>query len=121
MGWIAVSSEGPLPQDLLDPRFGRAGGFVLFDPDTQETRWLDNGSSQVLAQGAGIQTATRMAQEGVTVVLTGYVGPKAFQALAAVGIGVGQDLEGCTVAEALARYQAGQVPLAAGPNREGGH
>ena len=31
---IAISSEGPTLDDLVDPRFGRAGGFVVVDlPD----------------------------------------------------------------------------------------
>ena len=28
---IAISSEGPTLDDLVDPRFGRAGGFVVVD------------------------------------------------------------------------------------------
>jgi predicted Fe-Mo cluster-binding NifX family protein len=55
----------------------------------------------------------------VEVVLTGYVGPKAFQALAAAGIRIGQDLGGISVRDAVARYQAGQVTMAIAPNREG--
>lgn len=46
-----------------------------------ETSYLDNGASQTMAQGAGIETAERMSAAGVTVVLSGYVGPKAFEAL----------------------------------------
>jgi predicted Fe-Mo cluster-binding NifX family protein len=53
----------------------------------------------------------------VGVVLTGYVGPKAFQALSAVGIRVGQNLENLTVREAVERYKSGQVAIAAAPNR----
>ncbi|MEI3479310.1 MAG: NifB/NifX family molybdenum-iron cluster-binding protein [Bilophila sp.] len=86
---IAVSSEGPGLDDIVDPRFGRAGGFVIIDPETMETSdYLDNGASQVMAQGAGIETAERVAGAGVDAVLSGYVGPKAFEALKAAGIKV---------------------------------
>ena len=94
---VAVSSEGPSLDDMVDPRFGRAGGFVIVNPETMETSYLDNGASQTMAQGAGIETAERMSAAGVTVVLSGYVGPKAFEALKAAGIKVCQDLDGMTV------------------------
>ena len=54
---IAVSSEGPGLDSMVDPRFGRAAGFVLVDTDSMAAEYLDNGASQILAQGAGIETA----------------------------------------------------------------
>lgn len=116
---IAVTSEGPQLDDQLDPRFGRAAGFVVVDLDSMDTEYIDNGQSQVMAQGAGIQAAELVARAGVTCLLTGYVGPKAFQALAAAGIKVGQNLEGLTVRDALERFKNGQVEMATGPNRAG--
>lgn len=104
---IAVSSEGPALSDSVDPRFGRAGGFVVVDAETLETTYLDNGASQVLAQGAGIQAAETLAKAGVQVLLTGHVGPKAWAALEAAGLEVVQGVENLTVGEALARYRAG--------------
>ncbi len=117
MAKIAVSSEGPALEDRVDPRFGRAAGFVIVDPQTEGLQYLDNGASQTLARGAGIQAAELVANSGAKVVLTGYVGPKAFQALAAAGIQVGQDLGGLTVGQALERFRAGQVSMASRPNR----
>lgn len=114
---IAVTSEGPTLQDRVDPRFGRAAGFVVVDLDTREVRYVDNGASQAMAHGAGIQAAEAVAAAGAQIVLTGFVGPKAFAALAAAGIKVGQDLGGLTVGEAVERYQAGQVKIADRPNK----
>jgi len=114
---VAVTSEGPTLQDRVDPRFGRAGGFVVVDTETMEHQYVDNGASQAMAHGAGIQAAERIANAGAQVVLTGFVGPKAFQALAAAGVKVGQDLDGVTVQEAVDRFKAGQVSMAAGPNK----
>jgi predicted Fe-Mo cluster-binding NifX family protein len=31
---IAISSTGPEPQDLVDPRFGRCRYYVVYDLDT---------------------------------------------------------------------------------------
>ena len=78
-----------------------------------------SGQSQVLAQGAGIQAAQLIARAGVSLVLTGYVGPKAFQALSAAGIKIGQNLEDLSVRQAVEKYKSGQVSMAAAPNRGG--
>lgn len=114
---IAVSSEGPGLDGPIDPRFGRAAGFVVIDPDTMDSEYVDNAASQAMAQGAGIQTAELMTRHGVGVVLTGYVGPKAFQALSAAGIQIGQNLEQLSVRQAVEKFKAGQVAMAGGPNR----
>lgn len=114
---IAVSSEGPSLDDQVDPRFGRAGGFLLVDPDTMETHYIDNGASQSMGQGAGIQAAENVARAGAGVVLSGYIGPKAFQALTAAGIKVGQDCDDMTVREAIEKFKKGEIPIAGKPNR----
>lgn len=116
---VAISSEGPGLDDLLDSRFGRAAGFVLVDPETMESTYLDNASAQMRGQGAGIQAAEMVAGSGAKLVLTGYVGPKAFNALQAAGIQVGQDLQGLTVRQALERYKSGGVQTAQAPNSPG--
>jgi len=119
MNRIAVTSEGPSLDDKVDPRFGRAAGFVVVDLDTMNTEYLDNGKSQVMAQGAGIQAAELVARAGVSCLLTGFVGPKAFQALSAAGIKIGQNLEGLTVRQAVERFKSGQVEMAHTANRAG--
>ena len=115
---LAISSEGPSLEDMVDPRFGRAGGFIVLDLETMRSEYLDNGISQTLAQGAGIQTTERLAEAGVEVVLSGYVGPKAFEALQAAGIKVCQDLDGMTVSEAVERFRNGAAPFADAPNKQ---
>ena len=116
---IAITSEGPTLDDVLDPRFGRAAGFIIVDPQTLQFQYVDNGASQTRAQGAGIQAAEVIVRNGAKVVLTGYVGPKAFTALQAAGIKVGQNLDNMTVRQAVERFQAGQVEWAAAPNSRG--
>ena len=104
---IAISSEGPTLDDAVDPRFGRAAGFVIVD-EAGATQYLDNGGSQAMAQGAGIESARRIAEAGATVLLSGVVGPKAASALAAAGVTVVEGMEGLTVGQAVAKYRAGQ-------------
>ena len=114
---IAVSSAGPDLDGPVDPRFGRAAGFIIIDSDTMASEYVANTAAQGMAQGAGIQAAELMTRHGVGVVLTGYVGPKAFQALAAVGIKVGQNLEDLSVRQAVEKFKTGQVSMAGGPNQ----
>lgn len=116
---IAVSCEEPGLDSQVDPRFGRAAGFCIVDPDTLESKFVDNGSSQAMAQGAGIQAAETVCRSGANVVLTGSVGPKAFRALSTAGIQVGQNLENMTVRQAIAKFKAGEVDMASKPNSMG--
>lgn len=118
---IAISCEEPTLESAVDPRFGRAAGFLIVESDTRQYEYVENGAAQAMAQGAGIAAAEAVVQAGATVVLTGYVGPKAFIALTAAGVQVGQNLENLTVQEALDRYKAGEVQIATQPNRSRGH
>jgi len=104
---IAISSEGPALTDLVDPRFGRAAGYVIVDTETMASTWVDNGASQAMAHGAGIKAAERVARAGAKVLLTGVVGPKAAMSLKAAGISVVEGLGGVTVQEAIDRFRTG--------------
>ena len=117
MSKVAVTSEGPTLDDRVDPRFGRAGGFVVVDTESMEHVYVDNGAGQAMAHGAGIQAAERIAEAGAGVLLTGYVGPKAFTALQAAGVKVCQDLDGLTVREAVEKFKSGAVSFADSPNK----
>ena len=85
-------------------------------PD-RTVEYIDNGASQTMSMGAGIETAERMASAGVDVVISGYVGPKAFEALKAAGIRICQDVEGVTVREALDRFERGELVFAEASNK----
>ncbi len=116
---IAVSCEEPALDSRVESRFGRAAGFLIVDPETLEFTYVDNGSSQAMSQGAGIQAAENIFRSGAKIVLTGYVGPKAFQSLSAAGIQIGQNLENMTVRQAIEKFKAGEVDIAKSPNRMG--
>ena len=117
---IAVSAMGETLESVVDPHFGRAAGFVLVDATTMEAEYLSNAESGSLSHGAGIAAAERVARAGATVVLTGSVGPKAFQALHAAGLRIGQGLDGKTVRGAVEAFRCGEVVEADMPN-SGGH
>jgi predicted Fe-Mo cluster-binding NifX family protein len=104
----------------VDPRFGRAAGFMIVDAADMSFQYLDNGGSQTMAQGAGIQAAEAVVRSGAEVVLTGFVGPKAFRALQAAGIQIGQNLDHMKVVEAVQAYLESRTTTAQAPN-SGGH
>lgn len=101
---IAVSAAGPCLDDLVDPRFGRCACFLVVETDTLEFEAIEN-SSKNLSGGAGIEAAQRVADRGVTQVLTGYCGPNAEKVLSAAGIRIVDGCEG-TVREAVERFRS---------------
>lgn len=119
MGKIAITCQAPDLDAQMDSRFGRAAGFLVIDPDTMMFEYLENGESQVMAQGAGIQAAETVARSGAKTVLTGYVGPKAFAALSAAGIRIGQNVENVTARQAVELFKAGKVEMSESPNSSG--
>ena len=69
---------------------------------------------QGASSGAGIQAGQTMAKQGVQAVLTGNVGPNAFQVLSKAGIRVFTGVSG-TVREAVERFKSGQLPETTAP------
>jgi predicted Fe-Mo cluster-binding NifX family protein len=117
---IAVTVQGPGLDGLADERFGRAAGFLIVETDTNEVEYLDNRAGLDTTHGAGPQAAKRIADSGARILITGHCGPNAFRALRAAGIRVFTGIAGGTAREAIARYQAGQLSEASGPD-VGGH
>ena len=85
---IAISALGSDLESQVDPRFGRAQYFIFLDTDTMEFETISNESAGGAMHGAGIQTSQLMSEKGVSAIITGNVGPNAFQTLAAAEINV---------------------------------
>ncbi|MHB0979841.1 MAG: NifB/NifX family molybdenum-iron cluster-binding protein [Thermoleophilia bacterium] len=115
---LAVTSAGPDLASSIDPRFGRARYLLVVETGDRTVLAIDNQAGISAAQGAGIQAAQAVIDHGVTVLITGHCGPKAFRALAAAGINV-YLTNGGTVAEALDRYDAGELALAPAADVDG--
>lgn len=115
---IGVSAVSGSLDSQIDPRFGRCQYFVLVDGETMTFEVIANASKGAL-HGAGIQAARIVSGRGVEVVLTGNIGPNAFQVLSSAGIKVMTSVVG-TVREAIERYQRGELEEAGGPTG-GGH
>jgi len=114
---IAIAARGGSLDAMVDQRFGRAGCFVMVDPDTMDFEVVDNKQNVQAAAGAGIQAAQLVAEHGAEAVLTGNCGPKAFRTLKVAGIEVFMGLNG-TVKEATAAYKSGALTPADSANVE---
>ncbi|MEM3706125.1 MAG: NifB/NifX family molybdenum-iron cluster-binding protein [Candidatus Bathyarchaeia archaeon] len=115
---ICVSAAAGDLNALLDPRFGRCPYFVIVDSETMQFEVVPNRAAEAMG-GAGIQAAQTIVVKGVEVLITGNVGPKAFQALLAAGIKIVTGAFG-TVREVVEKYKRGELKEANAPT-VGGH
>jgi len=109
---VAVTATGQTLDSPLDPRFGRAAYFILYDQESQTFEVTDNSPNLNAVQGAGIQAAEKIVKLGADALISGHCGPKAFRVLAVAGIAV-YNTEAGSVAEALAELKAGKLTQAA--------
>ncbi len=97
---IAVSAGGKDLQSPVDPRFGRAAFFIIYNTDDDSFEAVSNDDNAQASQGAGVQAAQTVAARRVDWVISGNMGPKAFAGLKAAKIKVACWSEG-TVEEAI--------------------
>ncbi|MEW6685940.1 MAG: NifB/NifX family molybdenum-iron cluster-binding protein [Candidatus Edwardsbacteria bacterium] len=104
---VAVTSQGDSLDAPIDLRFGRCLYFIIVDLEARKIEAIPNPASGATG-GAGPQAAQIIADKGVEVVITGNVGPNAFQTLKAANIKVYQ-VDSGTVKEALEEYKSGKL------------
>jgi len=107
---IAISSTGKNLESDIDPRFGRCKYFLAVDSDTKEFEVFSNESAAAMG-GAGIRAAQFVADLNVKAVLTGNIGPNAFDVLDAAGMDILTGIEG-TVNDAIEDYKEGKLKRA---------
>jgi len=113
---IAVSAIENSLDSQIDQRFGRCQYFLIIDSETMELEAVSNKGATA-SGGAGIQAAQTIANKGVGVLITGDIGPNAFQTLSAAGIKVITGASG-TVREALEQYKSGSLRQASSATAE---
>ena len=114
---IAFSTSGDNLDGVLDPRFGRAAKFLIYNLDEKTFEVIDNEQNYNAAQGAGIQSAETIARSGAEAVITGHCGPKAFRVLTSAKVKIYYSTLP-TISEALDAYRAGNVPESANADVE---
>jgi predicted Fe-Mo cluster-binding NifX family protein len=109
---LALTTSGETLEAPLDPRFGRAPRFLVFETDTDAFEIVDNQTGVEAAHGAGVQAAETLARLGVRGVVTAHCGPKALSVLTRAGIEV-YNTDVKTVAEAIQAYRSGKLAAVA--------
>jgi len=104
---VAVSAATGSLDAQTDPRFGRSQYFLIIDPETMKFEAIPNTAAGAMG-GAGIQAAQTIASKSVEALITGNVGPNAFQALSTAGMKIVTGVSG-TVKEVVERYKRGEL------------
>lgn len=113
-GKICITSQGNSLDSTVDPRFGRCQYFIIADTKSKEFEAVKNPNTDS-AGGAGIQSGQLISEKNVKVVLTGNVGPNAYQTLNAAGVEVVTGVSG-KVSEAVEKYKKGEFKSIDGPS-----
>jgi predicted Fe-Mo cluster-binding NifX family protein len=104
---IVVSANGASLDAPASPVFGRCPWYVFVDTETMEAEAVENPAMSA-GGGAGIQAAQFVIEHGARAVITGNVGPNAFNVFNAAGVPIyiGQ---GETVRDAVRAFTDGQL------------
>ncbi len=114
---ICVTATANNLDAQVDPRFGRCPYFVIVDLETMKFEAVPNIASGAMG-GAGIQAAQAVSSRSVKVLITGHIGPNAFQALSAAGIKIVIGAFG-TVRDVIERYKKGELEETSTPTVRG--
>jgi len=113
---VCISSTKNDLNASVDPRFGRCQYFLFVDTETMHFEAVGNPAF-TSGGGAGIQAAQLVVNKKAKAVLTGDVGPNAFQALQAAGVKIVTGITG-PVKEAVEKFGRGEFEYAGAPSVE---
>jgi len=115
---LLITSTGDILESEVDPRFGRAKKFILFDTKTEKFSVIDNNQSLNTPSGAGIQASQNVAGCGADVLITSNCGPKAYKVLSTAGVKVFLGAKG-SIKDAINDFKEGKLKEADAANVEG--
>ena len=111
---ICFSASGKDEKSMLNPRFGRCSYFLIFD-DKDEKWVMVNNQAAPAFRGAGISAAQKIVDLGCKTIVTGNMGPNAFNVMSASGVKIYLgDLEK-NVADNLKMYKEGELSELSAP------
>jgi predicted Fe-Mo cluster-binding NifX family protein len=113
---IVVTADGSDLDAQVSPFFGRCPTHLFVDTDTLECEAIANPAATARG-GAGIHAAQFVVEQGARAVITGNVGPNAYQVLRSANVPIYRTGEG-TVRQAVEAYKAGALQAAQEANAQ---
>ena len=110
---VVIPANGADLDAPTSPVFGRCQTFIFVDPKTLDFEALPNPALDAPG-GAGVQAAQTVLQHGAGAVIAPSLGPNAFRVIQAANIPAYR-MEGATVREVIAAFNAGQLPRLEAP------
>lgn len=115
---IAIPSKTDALTSDIEPRFGRAKYFILYDTDNATFQVTESNQDLSSIQGAGIQAAQTIIEAEAEALITNNCGPKAFRVLKAANIKI-FIADNCSVQTAIDLYMANKLSLLNEANVQG--
>jgi predicted Fe-Mo cluster-binding NifX family protein len=115
---VAITARGPNLACQVDARFGRAEHILVVDTNTGLCEPHRNSDAAQAVSGAGMQAGKSVVDLGARALITGSLGPKAFQVLQTHGVEVYSAGEN-TAQDALRAFDAGKLAPITQPNHQG--
>jgi predicted Fe-Mo cluster-binding NifX family protein len=106
---IAIPIEEKNLEANVCASFGRAPCFLIYDTETKEKLFLDNGAAASTG-GAGIKAAQTIVDQETCALLTPRCGENAANVLKAAGIKIYKTTAACA-RENIEAFAAGKLPL----------
>lgn len=107
---IAFTTKESHKDSLIDPRFGRAQYFLIYDEDKDVFKYFDNREIKNIAHGVGPKAAQKLSELGARVLITGNgPGENASLVLEKAGIDVFVGSSEMDVKEAYQAFRKGKL------------
>lgn len=116
---IAISTSGNNLDEQLDVRFGRCKYFMIYDTETKTFNIIEN-EGQKASGGAGIAAAQQLIDEDIDAIITGSLGPNAFEIINKSGIKAYKS-DSISIRNAIDKCEKGELEIItiAGPAHHG--
>ena len=105
---VIISSTGPSIDDKTHELFGRCDFLIVFDTETGDLKAVKNENKSA-ESGAGIGCTQIVFDEGGQAVISGKVGPKAYEVLQHAKIDIFFASPDMTVRTALEKHEQGML------------
>jgi len=105
---IFITAKGNAIDSMIDPRFGRAEYYIMYEAETGKVIGGKNPHKEG-SIAVGISFAQIAIENGAEAAISGNFGPNAFEVLKAAGIKMYRAKEGQTVKEAVKSLLSGEL------------